>query len=211
MKKRSELRQLAERGSHDPGIIYSILDAGRIAHVGFIADSQPFVIPMIYGRRGGAIYLHGSAVSRLMNELSTGIPACLTVTLLDGMVLARSAFHHAMNYRSVVAIGSARTVSETAQKVKALYAISEHMLAGRWKDVRGPSREEIEVTSVVEFSIEEASAKIRRGPPIDNEDDYSRQVWAGVLPFSLEAKAPVPDPRLNADVELPPYLDRFAR
>lgn len=209
MKKRTELRQLAERGSHDSTVIYSILDAGRVAHVGFIANSQPFVIPMIYGRNGASLYLHGSAASRTMNELATGIPACLTVTLLDGIVLARSAFNHAMNYRSVVAFGTARSIEEPAQKVRALYAISEHMLAGRWKDVRGPSRAELEATSVVELSIEEASAKIRRGPPIDDEQDYGRRVWAGVLPFSLETQAPEADPRLDAGVELPPYLERF--
>lgn len=210
MTERSELRQLAERGSHDSEIIYSILDAGRVAHVGF-ADSQPFVIPMIYGRNGGTLYLHGSAVSRMLNELSTGIPACLTVTLLDGLVLARSAFHHSMNYRSVVAFGRARSVAQPAQKVRALYTISEHMLAGRWKDVRGPSPAEIAATSVVEFSIEEASAKMRRGPPIDDEADYGRQVWAGVVPFSLEPLAPVPDPKSEAGIELPQYLERLRR
>lgn len=206
---RTELRQLAERGSHDPQVIYSILDAGRVAHVGITADCQPLVIPMIYGRNGKMLYLHGSAVSRLQTRLSSGISACLAVTVLDGLVLARSAFHHALNYRSVIAFGTARSISEPAKKASALYTISEHMIAGRWTDVRGPSRAELETTSIVEFSIEDASAKVRQGPPIDDESDYARQVWAGVVPLSLEAKAPVPDPRLNDDVGLPPYLEGF--
>jgi nitroimidazol reductase NimA-like FMN-containing flavoprotein (pyridoxamine 5'-phosphate oxidase superfamily) len=172
-------------------------------------NSQPFVIPMLYARSGHTLYLHGSAVSRTLQALETGVSACVTVTLVDGLVLARSAFHHSINYRSVVAFGTARSVSAPAQKVKALHTISEHMVAGRWNEVRGPSRGELEMTTVVEFTIEEASAKVRHGPPIDDEDDYGRRVWAGVVPLRQETRAPVPDPRLAADVAVPQYLKRL--
>jgi nitroimidazol reductase NimA-like FMN-containing flavoprotein (pyridoxamine 5'-phosphate oxidase superfamily) len=206
---RSRVRQYPQRASYDPETVRSILDVGIVAHVGFAPNAQPFVIPMLYARSGGTLYLHGSAVSRALHELATGIPACVTVTLLDGLVLARSGFHHSMNYRSVVAFGTARAISEASRKVKALHAISEHILAGRWNDVRGPSRTELEATSVVEFSIEDASAKVREGPPIDDEEDYCRRVWAGVLPLRLEMKTPVPDPRLQDDIPVPDYLKQF--
>lgn len=206
---RSRVRQQPERGSYAPEVVHSILDAGIVAHVGFSRDSQPFVIPMLYGRNGDTLYLHGSAASRMLSSLATGLPACVAVTLLDGFVLARSAFHHSMNYRSVVAFGTARSVLGGARKVQALHAISEHVLTGRWNDVRGPTRAELEMTSVVEFSIEEASAKIRQGPPIDDEEDYCRRVWAGVLPLRLETHAPVADPRLADDITVPRYLMPF--
>lgn len=206
---RSRVRQQPERGSYDSRVIHSILDAGIVAHVGLALDSQPFVIPMLYGRSGDTLYLHGSAVSRTLHELATSIVACVTVTLLDGFVLARSAFHHSMNYRSVVAFGAARNLQGAARKAQALRAISEHVLAGRWNDVRGPTRAELETTSVLEFSIEEASAKVREGPPIDDEEDYGSSVWAGVLPLCLETKAPLPDPRLPADTAVPQYLSRL--
>lgn len=206
---RTRVRQQPHRGCYDPEVIHSILDAGIVAHVGLAIESQPFVIPMIYGRSGDTLYLHGSAASRTLHELATSIAACVTVTLVDGLVLARSAFHHSMNYRSVVAFGGARKLQGVAQKAQALRTISEHALAGRWNDVRGPTRAELETTSVLEFSIEEASAKVRRGPPIDDEEDYGRSVWAGVLPLCLETKAPVPDPRMPADTAVPHYVDRW--
>jgi nitroimidazol reductase NimA-like FMN-containing flavoprotein (pyridoxamine 5'-phosphate oxidase superfamily) len=204
--ERTKLRRLPNRGSHDPEVIYEILDAAFLAHVGFQLNGQTFVIPTLYGREGNRLYLHGSAASRMLRELEAGVSACITVTLVDGLVLARSAFHHSMNYRSVVAFGTARKIEGPAEKTHALRIISEHLMAGRWDDVRGPSEKELKATAVLEFSIEEASAKIRQGPPVDDEEDYSLSVWAGVLPLSLEAKAPVRDSRLADAVELPPYL-----
>ncbi len=204
--QRTELRRLPERGSHETSVIHAILDAGLIAHVGFVADGQAVVIPMIYGRDGNTLLLHGSASSRMLGALDTGIPACANVMVLDGLVLARSAFHHSVNYRSVVAFGTARAISQPARKIKALRTISEHMLPGRWAQVRGPSKAELAATSVLEFNIDEASAKTRAGPPHDDEADYARRVWAGVLPLSLQASAPLPDPRLAGDIDLPAYL-----
>jgi nitroimidazol reductase NimA-like FMN-containing flavoprotein (pyridoxamine 5'-phosphate oxidase superfamily) len=169
LTKRTELRRIPDRGSHDWGTISQILDAGFLAHVGFCVDGQPFVIQTLYGRDGEKLYLHGSAASRMLRELETGIPACVTVTLVDGLVLARSAFDHSMNYRAVVAFGSARKVPDPGQKVKSLHIISEHLIAGRWADVRGPSEKELKATTVLEFSIEEASSKVRSGPPLDDE------------------------------------------
>lgn len=207
--KRSELRRLPKRGSHDAKTIDEILDAGFLAHVGFSVAGQPFVIPTLYGREGEKLYLHGSAASRMLRELGNGVPACVTVTLVDGLVLARSAFHHSMNYRSVVAFGTAKLVSDPGRKTEALRVISEHLIAGRWSEVRGPSDKELKATAVLEFSMEEASAKIRTGPPIDDEEDYALPMWAGVLPLRLEAKPPVPDARLTNGAAVPEYVARI--
>ena len=204
--ERTRLQRMPERGSLETKNIHAVLDAAFLAHVGFSVDGQPFVIPMIYGRDAETLFLHGSAASRLLGTLGTGVPACVTVTLVDGLVLARSAFHHSINYRSVVAFGTARTITEPARKIRALHTISEHLLAGRWTDVRGPSREEMAATSVIEFSIEEASAKTRTGPPKDDEEDYARSGWAGVLPLSLTAGEPIADPRLAVGTPVPAYL-----
>ncbi len=211
LTKRTELRRLPDRGSHELATIDSILDAAFLAHVGFHVNGQPFVIPTLYGRDGEKLYLHGSAASRMLRELETGVPACVTVTIVDGLVLARSAFHHSMNYRSVVAFGTARKITDPAQKTQALRVISEHLIAGRWNDVRGPSDQELKATAVLEFSMEEASAKVRQGPPLDDEDDYTLPVWAGIIPLSLETKAPVPDSRLPEDTEVPDYVERYRR
>jgi nitroimidazol reductase NimA-like FMN-containing flavoprotein (pyridoxamine 5'-phosphate oxidase superfamily) len=210
LTKRTELRRLPARGSHESETINEILDAGFLAHVGFQVSGQPFVIPTLYGRDGDKLFLHGSSASRMLGELQTGVPACVTVTLVDGLVLARSAFHHSMNYRSVVAFGNARKINEPAEKMRALNVISEHLIAGRWNDVRGPSEKELKATAVLEFSIEEASAKIRQGPPLDDEADYDLPVWAGVLPLQLEAKGPIPDSRLADGIEVPQYVLRFS-
>jgi uncharacterized protein len=206
LTKRSTLRRLPNRGSHEPEAVHCILDAGFLAHVGFQVDGQPFVIPTLYGRQDEKLFLHGSAASRMLRELETGVPACVTVTLIDGLVLARSAFHHSMNYRSVLAFGTARKIDDAEHKVHALRVISEHLLAGRWNDVRGPSEKELKATAVLEFSIEEASAKVRSGPPIDDEEDYGLPVWAGVLPLKLEPESPLPDPRLPPTIAPPGYL-----
>jgi uncharacterized protein len=190
--------------------IHAILDAGFLAHIGFQTNGQPFVIPTLYGRDEDTLYLHGSAASRMLNELGTGFPACVTVTLVDGLVLARSAFHHSMNYRSVVAFGTASIIDDPAQKTRALRIVSEHVVAGRWEEVRSPTERELKATSVLEFSIEEASAKIRQGPPLDDEEDYNLPVWAGILPLRLEAKTPIPDSRLAGNTEVPQYVLRVS-
>ncbi len=208
LTKRTEFRRLPGRGSHELETINAILDAGFLAHVGFCVDNQPYVIPTLYGRDGEKLYLHGSAASRMLGRLETGILGCIAVTLVDGLVLARSAFHHSMNYRSVVAFGTAHRIDEPALKTRALRIISEHLIAGRWNDVRNPSKKELKATAVLEFSIEEASAKIRTGPPLDDEEDYSLPVWAGILPVSLEARPPIPDSRLTDDIEVPQYVLR---
>jgi nitroimidazol reductase NimA-like FMN-containing flavoprotein (pyridoxamine 5'-phosphate oxidase superfamily) len=208
LTERTKLRRLPNRGSHERGIIHAILDAGFLAHVGFQTDGQPFVIPTLYGREEDKLYLHGSPASRMLRELRTGAPACVTVTLVDGLVLARSAFHHSMNYRSVVALGSARTIDDPGHKVRALRTISEHLMAGRWDDVRRPSEKELKETAVLEFAIEEASAKIREGPPVDDEEDYGLAVWAGILPLRLKTQTPVPDSRLADDTKVPQYVVR---
>jgi uncharacterized protein len=205
---RTKLGRLPARGSHETEKIHSILDAGFLAHVGFAVDGQPFVIPTLYGRQEDKLYLHGSSASRMLRKLEAGCPACVSVTLVDGIVLARSAFNHSMNYRSVVAFGTARKIEDNHGKIHALRIISEHLLADRWADVRGPSMSELKATAVLEFVIEEASAKIRQGPPIDDDEDYSLQAWAGVIPLQLEAKAPIPDPRLAGNITVPEYVLR---
>ncbi len=209
LTKRTELRRVPDRGSHDWETINQILDAGFLAHVGFCVDGQPFVIPTLYGRDGKTLYLHGSAASRMLRELETGIPACVTVTLVDGLVLARSAFEHSMNYRSVVAFGTAREMVDAGQKIKSLRVISEHLIAGRWADVRGPSEKELKATTVLEFLIEEASSKVRSGPPLDNQGDYGLPVWAGVLPLKMKCRPPVPDEKLIPGVIVPDYVRRY--
>lgn len=208
LTSRTKLRRRPDRGLHDLATIHAILDDGFLAHVGFNANGQPFVIPTLYGRKpdDSTLYLHGSAASRMLHELEGGIPACVTVTLVDGIVLARSAFHHSMNYRSVVAFGTARKIEDTAHKAEALHTISEHLIRGRWADVRGPSNAELKATSVLEFSLEEASAKIRTGPPVDDEEDYELPVWAGVLPIVTMMGPPVPDARMSNGQQAPEYV-----
>jgi nitroimidazol reductase NimA-like FMN-containing flavoprotein (pyridoxamine 5'-phosphate oxidase superfamily) len=209
LTKRTELHRIPNRGSHDWGTVNQILDAGFLASVGFCVDGQPFVIPTLYGRDGERLYLHGSAASRMLRELETGVPACVTVTLVDGLVLSRSAFDHSMNYRSVVAFGTARKVVDPDQKIKSLRVISEHLIAGRWADVRGPSDKELKATTVLEFSIEEASSKMRSGPPLDDESDYGLKVWAGVLPLEMTPRPPIPDDKLVEGVTLPEYIRHY--
>ena len=209
LSKRTELRRIPDRGSYDWVTITQILDAGFLAHIGFCVDGQPFVIPTLYGRDGERLYLHGSAASRMLRELETGIPTCVSVTLVDGLVLSRSAFDHSMNYRSIVAFGTARKVVDPEQKIKALRVISEHLIAGRWAEVRGPSEKELKATTVLEFSIEEASSKVRNGPPLDDESDYGLPVWAGVLPLEIKSRPPIPDDKLVEGVTLPDYVRRY--
>jgi uncharacterized protein len=206
LSKRTELRRLRKRGSHDLKVIHEILDAAFLAHVGFQRDGQPFVIPTLFGREEDKLYLHGSAASRMLGELATGMPACVTVTIVDGIVLARAAFHHSMNYRSVVAFGTARKIDDPLQKLHALEIVAEHVIAGRWNDARSPNEKELKATTVLEFSIEEASAKIRTGPPLDEEEDYSLPIWAGVVPLKLKTEPAVADPRLPNNIGVPRYV-----
>jgi uncharacterized protein len=203
---RSELRRYPNRGSHDPEVIRKILDEGFLAHVGFCVDGQPFVIPTLYGRNGGTLYLHGSAASRMLKQLDSGIAACINVAIVDGLVLARSGFHSSINYRSVVAFGTAKKILDSAAKTAALRTISDHVLASRWNEIRPPTENELKATIVLEFSIEEASAKIRTGPPLDDEEDYALPVWAGVLPIRVTPSEPIPDQRLKPDTQIPEYL-----
>jgi hypothetical protein len=197
---RTQVRRLPKRGAYDKATVHAILDAGRICHVGFVMDGQPFVIPTGYVRNGDQLYIHGSAASRMVRESSAGIPVCVTVTLLDGFVLARAAFHHSMNYRSVVILGRARLLTDPDEKMEALRCFTNHIVAGRWEEVRQPTPAEMKATSVLALALEEVSAKVRTGGPIDDEEDYVLPVWAGVVPVRLEAGEPIPDDRLVAGV-----------
>jgi nitroimidazol reductase NimA-like FMN-containing flavoprotein (pyridoxamine 5'-phosphate oxidase superfamily) len=201
---RTTVRRRAGRGNYDRETVEAILDAGSIAHVGVVSDGQPFVIPMLYARAGEHIYLHGSPLSRLLGSLAQAVPMCLTVTLLDGLVLARSAFHHSVNYRSVVVLGEGHAIGHAEHKHEALRLIVEHVMPGRSAEVRGPSAQELAATEVVALAIREASAKNRTGPPIDAAEDYGIPVWAGELPLTLTAGEPVSDPRCTEP--LPSYL-----
>jgi nitroimidazol reductase NimA-like FMN-containing flavoprotein (pyridoxamine 5'-phosphate oxidase superfamily) len=209
------LKRLSKRASYERKIIYQILDEAFICHVGFISDGQPVVIPTAYGRAEDVLYIHGSVASRMLRALADGIPVCVTVTLVDGLVLARSAFHHSMNYRSVVVFGKGYVVRGAMEKAKALRLFSEHVLPGRWAEVRQPNDGELKKTMVLRMPLMEASAKIRSGPPIDEESDYDLRVWAGELPLSLVAGEPITDPRLLPGIQVPAYIEtvrvRFAR
>jgi len=208
---RTRLRRLPDRGSHDRDAIHRILDEALVCHVGFEAEGQPYVIPTLYGRVGDHLYLHGSAASRMLGRLEKGIPVCVTVTLLDGLVLARSAFHHSVNYRSVVVLGRAELVASEGEKLLALRAISEHVVPGRWAEVREPNEREMRVTSVLRIPLLEASAKVRVGPPKDDEEDLSIPVWAGVLPLETLPGEPVPDETVKQTAPVPGYVRGYRR
>jgi nitroimidazol reductase NimA-like FMN-containing flavoprotein (pyridoxamine 5'-phosphate oxidase superfamily) len=207
---RTALKRLPQRGSFDREQINQILDQGIVCHVGFVADGQPVVIPTGYARVDQDLIIHGAQASRMLRALKEGIDVCVTVTLLDGLVLARSAFHHSMNYRSVVVFGRARMIEDEQEKIEALRALSEHMIRGRWNEVRGPNERELQQTAVLALPLTEASAKIRTGPPLDDEEDYQLNVWAGVIPLELKAATPVPDPRL-AKIPAPSYATDYSR
>ena len=208
---RTTLKRLPQRGAFDRESINQILDEGFICHVGFAVDGQPYVIPTGYARAGDRLFIHGSQASRMLRTLGQGIDVCLTVTLIDSLVLARSAFHHSMNYRSVVVFGRATVVDEREEKLSALRALSDHMIPGRWDDVRKPSERELQLTTVLSLPLDEASAKVRTGPPLDDEEDYELPVWAGVIPLRMVANAPHPDPRLPENREPPEYVVRYVR
>ncbi|MEO8043094.1 MAG: pyridoxamine 5'-phosphate oxidase family protein [Acidobacteriota bacterium] len=209
--ERTTVKRLPKRGNYDRDTINSILDEGFICHVGFVLDGQPYVIPTGYARVGDDLYIHGSAASRMLRNLSQGVEVCITVTLIDGLVLARSAFHHSMNYRSVVILGKAELVSDDDEKNRALEALTEHIVPGRWADVRWPSELELKSTTVLKLAIDEASAKIRTGAPIDDEEDYSMDVWAGVLPLNLETANAIDDERLKPGINVPRYVNEYRR
>jgi nitroimidazol reductase NimA-like FMN-containing flavoprotein (pyridoxamine 5'-phosphate oxidase superfamily) len=212
LSERVRLRRKRERGSYDRVDIDAILDEALIAHLG-ISDEhgQPFVVPTLHARSGDLVYLHGSTASRTLQALRAGAPVCLTVSLLDGLVLARAVMHHSANYRSVMILGQARIVETPQEKLAALEAIVEHIVPGRWAQARGPSENELRATSVLALPIEEASAKVRSGPPLDDEQDYALPVWAGVIPITAEARAPEPDPRLPAGASAPANISAYRR
>src|SRR6185369_2193400 len=205
------LKRLPKRGEYDRARVYAILDEAFTCHVGFVVDGRPVVIPTGYGRMKDVLYIHGSAASHMLRTLSGGIDVCVTVTLIDGLVLARSAFHHSFNYRSVVVFGKARVVTETAEKMAALRAFTEHVIPGRWDEVREPNESELKATTVLALPLREASAKIRTGPPIDDEEDYALPVWAGVLPLRLATGEPVNDEQLQSGITVPRYVREYRR
>ncbi len=199
------------RAAYDRETAYRILDEAFLCHIGFVVEGQPYVIPTSYGRKDSNLYIHGSAASRMLRQMKAGAPICLTVTLLDGLVLARSVFNHSMNYRSVVVLGTATLVDDPDEKLAALRVLSEHILPGRWNEARQPNERELKQTSVLRLPIEEFSAKVRTGPPVDDEEDYPFPTWAGVLPLALSPGTPVADPRLGPGHEVPEYVRSYRR
>jgi nitroimidazol reductase NimA-like FMN-containing flavoprotein (pyridoxamine 5'-phosphate oxidase superfamily) len=208
---RTRVTREPERAVYDRPAVYRILDEAFLCHVGFVVDGQPFVIPTSYGRKDDNLYIHGSAASRMLRTLDQGVQVCVTVTLLDGLVLARSIFNHSMNYRSVVILGTAVAVTDPEEKLQALRALSEHILPGRWSEVRQPNARELKATLVMRLPIDEFSAKVRRGPPVDDAEDYSFPTWAGVVPLAILAGEPISDPNLAQLQPVPEYAKRYTR
>lgn len=209
--ERTTVKRLPKRGNYERETVNRILDEGFVCHVGFVVDNRPVVIPTGYGRRGDQLYIHGSAASRMLKTLREGIDVCVTVTLVDALVLARSAFHHSMNYRSVVIFGRACVLEDEGEKMEALRAFTDHIMCRRWEESRLPNSNELRATLVLSLSLVEASAKIRTGPPVDDEEDYELPVWAGELPLRLATGEAVPDPRLRDGIELPQYIRDYRR
>ena len=209
--QRSRLQRLPKRGSQERELIYRVLDEALIAHVGFIANNQPFVIPMAYGREGDRLYLHGSSVSRLLNTLEQGVDVCLTVTIVDGLVIARSLCHHSMNYRSVVLFGKAQLVTSESEKMTALQALTTQMIPHRWQAARLPNAQELKATKVLSLPITEGSAKIRTGEPIDDLEDYLLPFWAGQLPLKLTPGIPIADSQLSPEITVPQNIANYHR
>jgi hypothetical protein len=209
--EKTKLKRIPKRGNFERETIYKILDEAFVCHVGFVVDNQPFVIPTSFARIDDRLMIHGSAASRMMRVLSEEIDVCVTVTLIDGLVLARSAFHHSMNYRSVVVFGKAKIVTGEREKYEALKAFTEHIVPNRWAEIRPPTKNELKGTTVLSLSLKEASAKIRTGNPVDDEEDYNLDVWAGVLPLNLTPRAPVNDERLKDGITVPPDILNYSR
>ena len=208
---RTRVVRESDRAVYDREPVYRILDEGFLCHVGFAVDGQPFVIPTSYGRKEASLYIHGSAASRMLRQMKEGVAVCITVTLLDGLVLARSVFNHSMNYRSVVILGTATLVDDPEEKLAALRILSEHILPGRWDDSRQPNERELKATSVLRVPIEEFSAKVRQGPPLDDEPDYSFPTWTGVVPLEVKVGVPIDDERLLPGKEVPEYVRKYSR
>jgi uncharacterized protein len=211
VNERTRVIREPQRGIYDRETIYKILDEGFICHVGFAVDGQPFVIPTMFARIGDAIYFHGSAASRMLRNVGAGIAVCVTVTLVDGLVLARSVFNHSMNYRSVVALGKATLVEAGAEKMEALRGFTEKILPGRWDEARRPNEKELKATSILQLPLTEVSAKVRVGPPEDDAEDYALGIWAGVLPMELKAREPIRDERCDAAFPVPGYVSDYRR
>lgn len=209
--ERTRVKRLPDRGHYDRETIYAILDEAFICHVGYVIDGQPCVIPTGFARVGDDLYIHGSSASRMLRKLSQSVEVCVTVTLIDGLVLARSAFHHSINYRSVVVIGRAELVEDRDEKYKALEAFTEQVIPGRWAEVRWPSELELKATSVLKLPVTEASAKIRTGDPKDDDEDYAMNVWAGVLPLKLSKGQPIADSVLGQNIPVPKYVRDYER
>ena len=209
--ERTRIRRMPQRASYDAAVVEAILAEGLYCHVGFNIDAQPYVLPTIYARVEDRLYIHGSAASRMLRTIGERMPVCITVTLLDGLVLARSTFHHSMNYRSVVILGEAAEVTDRDEKMTALKAIVDHVMVGRWEDVRQPSDQELKATSVIRVPLDEVSAKIRTGPPVDDDEDYQLDCWAGEVPLTLVPQAPVADPLLPSGIALPAYARDYRR
>jgi uncharacterized protein len=208
---RTRVQRIPDRGKYDRDTVFAILDEGLVGHVGFAVDGQPYVIPTLFARVGDQLYLHGSAASRMLRTLAGGVQMCVTVTLVDALVLARSAFHHSMNYRSVVVLGRATRVEGSDEKRKALEAFTEKIVRGRWNDVRQPNESELKQTTVLVLPLEEVSAKVRSGAPKDEKEDYNLPIWAGLLPLPVVPGAPVPDAELRFNLAPPPYLVNYSR
>jgi nitroimidazol reductase NimA-like FMN-containing flavoprotein (pyridoxamine 5'-phosphate oxidase superfamily) len=206
---RTRIRRLPERAAYDRATVHAILDEGFLCHVGFVVDGQVYVIPTGFVRVDETVYLHGSTGSRI--GLRPGMPVCVTITLLDGIVLARAAFHHSFQYRSAVILGTTRLVTDREEKNAALNALVEHIVPGRSADVRGGNVQELAATAVLALPLAEASAKVRTGDPKDEEEDYDLPVWAGILPLALEPGEPIPDSRLNPGIRVPPYVSKWSR
>jgi len=206
---RTRVVRESQRANYDRNVVNQILDEAFLCHIGFVVDGQPYVIPTSYGRDGETLYIHGSAASRMLRNLNEGIPVCITVTLLDGLVLARSVFNHSMNYRSVVILGVATLVDDPAEKLAALRALSEHILPSRWDDSRQPNDKELKATSVLRVPINEFSAKVRVGPPVDDEEDYAFPTWAGVIPLETQVLNEIRDE--GCEQEFPAYLKNYSR
>jgi uncharacterized protein len=206
--ERTTAHRMPQRVSYDRVLLERILDEALYCHVGFVVDQQPYVLPTIHARAGDQLFLHGSSAGRMLTAAAAGIPICVTVTILDGLVLARSVYHHSMNYRSAMILGHAVEVIDPGERALALKTIVEHIIPGRWNDVRGPNQQELKATRVVRLPIIEASVKVRTGPPGDEEEDYGLPCWAGELPLKLERHDAIPDPRLAASTLLPVYASR---
>ena len=208
---KTRIKRLPARGHYDKETVYRILDEALICHVGFVDDGQPHVIPINFARVDDTVVLHGAKASRLLKHIAGGHPVCVEATIVDGLVLARSVFHHSVNYRSVVLFGTGHTIEAEAEKLSALRAVTEHLIPGRWDEARLPNRKEMNATSVVAINIEEASAKVRVGPPGDEEEDYALRVWAGVLPLQELPLAPIRDEAQSDAIPLPPYISAYSR